>query len=372
MRITNVETRLLEADLPLEFEGGTYSVVKRSAVLCRLTTDAGLTTTVCVGNEDHYSDYFFSLLNGPFKEILRESDPLHTELVWERITAQATGYVDKAEMMKAISTLDIALWDLKGRAAGLPLRQLLGGVRDRVPLIAIGGYYEIGDTYDQIAREVERLKAYGVCGVKWKVGRRTLQADADRIASVRKAAGGDFVIIADSNMAWMPDAALRFARLIEDYDVTWLEEPVHWTAQFHGLRQVREHTSIPLAAGQSEVSVFTCGWLIASRSVDVINLCCNRGGGITGWMKLAGQAAMEGLRMANVAEPHIASHLMASVGNGTFAECYADGRRDPFWEELYTDRPQIKDGMLLLPVSPGLGVTLDERTIEKYSVTPWR
>jgi L-alanine-DL-glutamate epimerase-like enolase superfamily enzyme len=371
MRITNVETRLLAVELPLEFEGGTYSINRRSAVLCRLTTDEGLTATVCVGNEDHYSDYFFALLRGAFKEIVVGQDPTRTEHLWAQMAAMATGYVDKAELTKAMSTLDIALWDLKARIAGMPLHRLLGGARERVPLIAIGGYYEVGDSYDRIAREVERLKDYGVAGVKWKVGKRELAVDAGRIGSVRKAAGSDFIIIADSNMAWTPQDALRFADLIEDHDISWLEEPVHWTQQFHGLRRLREQTSLPLAAGQSEVSVFSCGWLLSNRCVDVLNLCSNRGGGITGWLKLAGQAALEGVRMANVAEPHIAGHLMAAIGNGTFAECYADERRDPFWEQLYRDRPKIEDGMLVLPAAPGLGVELDDRAVERYAVSEW-
>jgi D-galactarolactone cycloisomerase len=371
VKVTNLETRLLAVDLPLEFEGGTYSVTRRSAVLCRLTTDEGLSTTVCVGNEDHYSDYFFALLRGAFKAIVVGQDPTRTEHVWGRMAELATGYVDKAELTKAMSTLDIALWDLKARIAGMPLHRLLGGARDRVPLIAIGGYYEIGDSYDRIAREVERLRDYGVAGVKWKVGKRALGVDAERIASVRRAAGADFLIVADSNMAWMPEDALRFADLVEKHDITWLEEPLHWTQQFHGLRRLREQTSIPLAAGQSEVSVFTCGWLTANRCVDVLNLCCNRGGGVTGWLKLAGQAALGGIRMANVAEPHIAGHLVAAVGNGTFAECYADERRDPFWEHLYSDRPRIEDGMLVLPDAAGLGVELDDRAVERYAAGNW-
>jgi L-alanine-DL-glutamate epimerase-like enolase superfamily enzyme len=372
LRVTRLEARLLDVALPLEFEGGTYSITRRSTVQVRLSTDAGLSANICVGNEDHYSDYFFSVLRGPFQDILRRHDALETELIWREMVGHATGYVDKAEIMKAISTVDIALWDLKGRAAGLPLWKLLGGYRNRVPLIAIAGYYEAGDGYDQIAREVERLRSYGVAGVKWKVGRRSLEVDAGRIASVRKAAGDSFVIIADSNMAWSPEDAIQFTELIEPYEVTWLEEPVHWTQQHGGLRRVRAGGHLAIAAGQSETSVFDCGWLLDEGAVDVLNLCCTRGGGITGWIKLAGRAALSGVRMANVGEPHIAGHLMAAFANGTFAECYADQRRDPFWETLYKDRPKIDGGFLVLPHSPGLGVSIDEVVADRYAAGPWQ
>lgn len=372
MKVVQLETRLLEAPLATSFAGGTYAIQKRSAVLCRLTLETGIQSTVCVGNESYYSEYFFSLLHGPFRDVLTRHDALNIEEVWRHSVEMLTGYVDKAEMVKAMSTLDVALWDLKAKTAKLPLFQLLGGIHDYVPIIAIGGYYELGSTYDDIAREVDRLRAYGVCGVKWKVGRLALREDADRIAKVREAAGDDFVIIADANMAWSPADAIRFAGLIEDYDIRWLEEPVHWTAQYHGLPHVRNQISIPIAAGQSETSAFDCGRLITSGAVDVVNLCSNRAGGITAWSKLAGMAYLHGCQVANVAEPHIAAHQMAAYANGTYAECYADVNRDPFWERLYSTRPEIKDGRLYLRTDPGLGVEIDESIIEEYAAGPWR
>lgn len=372
MKVVRLETRLLEASLPRSFAGGTYSIEKRSAVLCRLTVESGERTTVCVGNESYYSDYFFDLLHGPFQGILKGHDALVTEEIWRHAVDQLTGYVDKVEMVKAMSTLDIALWDLKAKAANLPLFQLLGGVRDNVPIIAITGYYELGSSYDDIAREVERLREYGVCGVKWKVGRLDLSDDAARVAYVRKAAGDDFVIIADANMAWSPVEAIRFAGLIEDYNIRWLEEPVHWTVQYEALPHVRSRVSIPLAAGQSETSAFDCSRLIESGAVDVVNLCSNRSGGITAWSKVAGMAYLHGCQVANVAEPHIAAHQMAAYANGTYAECYADVNRDPFWERLYSSRPEIKDGRLYLRNDPGLGVEIDESVVEEYAIGPWR
>jgi L-alanine-DL-glutamate epimerase-like enolase superfamily enzyme len=370
--ITALETRLLAAELPIVFRAGTYEVARRSAVLCRISTDEGLTAEVCVGNEFGYSDFFFDLLSGPFRDLLVGQDPLEIERHWKAMLGQATGYVDRESVIKALSTVDVALWDLKGRICGQPLHRLVGGRTRRVPMIAIAGYYESGSAYDDIAAEIERLRAYGVIGVKWKVGRLHVEADARRVAHARRAAGDDFIIVADSNMAWTPADAVRFARLVEDLGISWLEEPVHWSNQLRGLREVRGRTPIPVAAGQSVVSVFDCYDLLAGECVDILNVTANRGGGISGWLKVAGAGFLADVRMAHVAEPHIAMHLMAGIANPTFVECYADPRRDPFWEELYPDRPQLSDGHLVLGDRPGLGLELDPRAVEKYAVTGWR
>jgi L-alanine-DL-glutamate epimerase-like enolase superfamily enzyme len=130
-------------------------------------------------------------------------------------------------------------------------------------------------------------------------------------------------------------------------------------------------TGLKTAAGQSEVSVFDCWQLLANGSVDVINVTVNRGGGLSAWTKLAGAALFADVAMGQVAEPHISMHMMAGIANRTFVECYPDERRDPFWAELYTNRPQLRDGHLIVPDTPGIGLTLDEAAVERYATEPW-
>jgi L-alanine-DL-glutamate epimerase-like enolase superfamily enzyme len=370
VKIEAVECRPLEAPLP-GYTGGTYALASRRTVQCRITTDDGVSSNICVGNDSTYGSSFWAAITGPFKELLIGQDPLTIGRQWSNMMSHAAaGYIDRAEVIKAVSTLDIALWDLKGQILGQPLYKLLGGVRHAVPIIAIGGYYETSTHRDGIAEEVERCKQVGMAGIKFKVGGLSLAEDAERVVYLRKYAGDDFAIVVDSNMAWTPTQSLEFMQMIDGLGVAWLEEPVHWSNQMRGLRAIKQG-SIPLAAGQSELSVFGCFELLAQECVDVINVTSNRGGGVTGWMKLAGAAELVDVRMAHVAEPHISMHLMAGIPNGTFVECYPDPRRDPFWSELYKDRPRVEDGEIFLPDTPGLGVTLNEDAADFYAKGAW-
>ncbi|MCC7050003.1 MAG: mandelate racemase/muconate lactonizing enzyme family protein [Alphaproteobacteria bacterium] len=371
MRIVDIVVRPIAVDLPLAFSGGTYNLARRASILCRITTDAGHTGYVCVGNEAKYTDHFFSLLRGPFKQILVGSDPMATSAIWERMVKHATGYVDRASVMMAMATVDTTLWDLKGKICGQPLYKLLGGHSDRVPMIGIGGYYETSTDAAGIRREIAEYKRQGLAGIKFKVGALAIEADAERVRVARQAAGDDFAIVVDSNMAWTPDVAVRFANSIRDMNPAWLEEPVHWRNVVRGLREVRTKTGIPVGAGQTEESVYGCWALLAGESVDVINVTSNRGGGPTAWMRIAAAASLVDVRMGQVAEPHVSMHLMAAIPNATFVECYPDARRDPFWDKLYLDRPAVENGCIRLPDKPGIGLTIDEAAAERWAVGLW-
>ena len=372
VRVTNIETRQVESGFPLTFSDGTYQLTKRSSVLCRISTDEGVTGEVCVGNEDSYSARFFELIHGPFREILVGRDPLMIEEHWEKMIAHATKAPEPDAVIKAISTVDVTLWDLKGKVCGLPVYKLIGGRTDRVPIIGIGGYYETCSDEQGIRDEITFYKDIGLAGIKFKVGRFDVQEDVERVRVARDAAGDDFAIVVDSNLAWVPAEAVRFAMQIRDCNPCWLEEPVHWRNIPRGLREVRQKSGVPVGAGQSELSVFGCYELLAREAVDVINVTANRGGGITAWLKIAGAAALADVTMGHVAEPHIAMHLMAGISNPTFVECYPDVRRDPFWDELYENRPAIVDGYITLPDRPGHGLTFNRHAVERFALGPWQ
>jgi L-alanine-DL-glutamate epimerase-like enolase superfamily enzyme len=371
MKITSIELRQIKADLPCTFSGGTYKLACRTALLCRIRTDEGLMGEVCVGNESNYSSYLKDLIRCDFRNLLIGTDPLLIENHWERMLGYDKAYVDRASLMMAISTVDTALWDLKGRITNMPVWKLIGGYQPRVPIIGIGGYYETSKDENGIREEIARYRRAGLAGIKFKVGALTIEDDAARVGIARKAAGSDFVIVVDSNMAWTAEEAVCFARMIESYHPTWIEEPVSPRNFMKGLRAVRLKTGARTAAGQSEVSVFDAYRFIPSEAVDIINVTYNRGGGITGWLKLAAAASFADIKMGQVGEPHVGMHLMAGISNGTFVECYPDPNRDPFWAELYLNCPEPVDGYITAPNTPGFGLTLNLEVVERYASEPW-
>lgn len=370
MKITSIDLREIAAETPT-YSGSSYKIAARRALLCRIGTDEGVTAEVCVGNDSTYTATTKTAIRETFRALLIGGDPLCTTAHWQAMFAHCRTNVDRASMMKALATVDIALWDLKGRLSGLPVYKLIGGARARVPMIAIGGYYETAGDEKGVRDEIARLKARQIGGIKLKVGGRSVEEDADRVRIAREAGGPDFAIVANSNKAWSVDDSVRFAHMIERYRPEWLEEPVYWQNMHKGLRDVRVRSGMAIGAGQSEVSVFDCYGLIASEAVDILNVTANRGGGITAWLQIAGAAAAAGVRMGQVAEPQFGMHIMAGITNPTFAECYAEPERDPFWEVLYKTKPAIEDGMIVLPDGPGLGLELNPEMVERYAIEDW-
>jgi D-arabinonate dehydratase len=221
----------------------------------------------------------------------------------------------------------MALWDALGKYYNAPLYKLLGGFRDRVPVIAIGGYYHEGKGSDDIREEMGYYRSQQLAGVKF----------------CRKAAQ-------------------------RNLDIRWIEEPVRWYDQLEGLRLVRENAPIPVTAGQGEISRFGCRDLVVHGRVNYLNVDVTIAGGVTEWRKIAAMAEHFHVQMAHHEEAQVALHLLAAVPHSLYAEIFPNPRRDPMWFELPVERPRIRDGCMELPEGPGLGMALNEDVIERYRV----
>jgi D-arabinonate dehydratase len=208
-----------------------------------------------------------------------------------------------------------------------------------------------------------------MAGCKFKVGGLTPEADAERVAAARRAAGPDFVLAVDANRGWPLDDAVRFARLVEPLDIRWFEEPCHWHDDARMMAEVRRATRIPVTAGQSEITSHAVRRLLDAGAVDLVNFDASEGGGVTEWRRAAALCAAAGVQMAHHEEPQIAGHLLAAVPHGTYVECFADPERDPAWQALWRNRPAVKDGLFQIPDDPGFGLVLDELLIRRYGVT---
>src|SRR5262249_20997921 len=172
---------------------------------------------------------------------------------------------DRKTLMEAIACVDCAVWDVIGKATGRGVRELLGGFTDRVPIISIGGYYMEGKTLADIGREMEAYRRAGMAGRKFKAGGLARGEDAERVAAARKAAGPDFLIAVDANRGWNAEEAIEFARLIEPLDIRWFEEPCRWYDDAALMGRVRAKTTIPITAGQSEITSHRLRRLIPPR-----------------------------------------------------------------------------------------------------------
>jgi L-alanine-DL-glutamate epimerase-like enolase superfamily enzyme len=368
MRIQSVDVIAIDIPLTKNFGGSTYSVLKRSTVITRLRTKDGLTSEVFNGDNREHGAEIVRIIRDELFPLVKGMSIFEHERIWEKMFALTIANRDRKMLLEAISCMDCAIWDLIGKTTRKSVRELLGGSRDRLPIISIGGYYMPGKKLTDFGTEVESYRKAGMAGCKFKVGGLTPEEDAKRVAVARKAAGDDFMLCVDANRGWTAQDAIRFARLIEHLNIAWFEEPCHWYDDAAMMARVRKAIRIPINAGQSEISSQGVRRLLDAGAVDFVNYDVSEGGGVTDWRRAAALCAAAGVRMAHHEECQISQHLLAGVPHGTYAECFAHPDRDPIWQTVWVNRPRVKDGMIEVPRRPGFGIRLDQKLVKRYRV----
>ncbi len=357
LTIARIETVPIRVPLARVYAGSHYRMTHRSTVITRVHTEEGVVGEAYAGDEDTGLAEIVRIVHDEIEPALVGEDAFTVERCWE-LARPATFDIlrDRRLGLVACAGVDTAIWDAVGKALGQPLWRLWGGYRARLRMISIGGYYGAGD--DGIRAEIEELRRLGLAGLKFKVGGRSPEEDAARFRVAREAAGADFVIAADANQGWTPEDAIRFARLVRDYDLAWLEEPCRWANDRRAMRDVRFGAGVRVCAGQSELSAAGCRDLMDVGAIDICNFDASWSGGPTEWRRAAAIALAYDVRMGHHEEPQVAAHLLASIPHGLYVECFHPDR-DPIWWNLVANRPTLRDGWLELPTRPGLGWELD-------------
>ncbi len=368
MRIESVDAIAVEIPLRKNFGGSTYAVLKRCTVVTRLRTDDGLVSEVYNGDNREQGAAIVRVIREELFPRVRGLNPLESERIWEAMFALTHASRDRKMLLEAIACVDCAVWDLMGKALGVSVGALLGGYRNRLPIISIGGYYMEGKTLVDIGREMERYREAGVAGCKFKVGGLRPDEDARRVEAARRAAGPDFILAVDANRGWSVADAVHFARLVEPLDIRWFEEPCHWHDDAAMMARVRQATRIPVTAGQSEITSQGVRRRVEAGAVDLVNFDASEGGGVTEWRRAAALCSVAGVQMAHHEESQIAQQLIAAVPHGTYVECFADPERDPVWQAMWANRPPIKEGMMEVSSGAGFGLVLDDGMIQRYRV----
>lgn len=368
MRLDRIEAIAIDIPLKKNFGGSTYSVLKRSTVVTRLSTSDGLTSEVYNGDNREHGLEIVRLIQTELFPLVKGMSIFESERIWEKMFALSHTNRDRKILLEGIACLDCAVYDLIGKAVGKSVRELLGGYRDQLQVISIGGYYMEGKTLADIGAEMELYRELGMAGCKFKVGGLTPAEDAKRVEAARKAAGRDFVLAVDANRGWSATDAIDFARRIEHLDIRWFEEPCHWYDDAAMMARVRQSTRIPLTAGQSEITSHAVRRLLDARAVDFVNYDVSEGGGVTDWRRAAAMCGASGVHMAHHEEAQIAQHLLSAVPHGTYAECFAHPERDPMWQGVWANRPQVRNGWIDVPAGPGFDIQLDDAMVRRYRV----
>ncbi|WP_342051690.1 MULTISPECIES: mandelate racemase/muconate lactonizing enzyme family protein [unclassified Cupriavidus] len=382
MKIRHIEAIPLDMELSEVFKGGTYQVATRPTIVTRVHLENGIVGETYGGDEFHTQGQIVDVMRNHLGPLLAGEDVRDFQRLWEKmfhidldLGNRGLHQLDmhpRGILLQAISCLDNAMWDARGKLYGTPVYKLLGGVRDKVPVISIGGYYpkDGRDPLEAIAEEVDMVRAAGCMGIKMKVGRATLEEDFARVRAAREAGGKDFIITVDANQGWDPLDAVKFCVAMEraDLGVRWMEEPCKWYDQTDGLMLLAMKTSIPINVGQGEISGRACRDLITKGGVSILNLDCTLCGGVTEWQRVADMARLMNVEMAHHEEPQVAVHLIAANPHALYVEIFANRKRDPLLWELPDGFPNIRNGYMDVPQEPGLGIRLRPEVIERYRI----
>jgi L-alanine-DL-glutamate epimerase-like enolase superfamily enzyme len=368
MKIVNVTTTMLSVPGFRPFQDATIppprtTTAHRTSLFVHIHTDEG-TQGLGFGAG---SVAVRAVVEHNLKDLLIGEDPFEIEKHWEAMFWRVRGFGRKGIAFCGISAIDIALWDLKAKALGLPLYRLLGPYRDRVPVYGSGGWTNFSEP--ELIEEQTGYVARGFRSVKMKVGKdfgKAEREDLRRLAAVRRSVGDDVEILIDANNGYYAKQAIAMAREFEQYRVGWFEEPV-LADDIDGLAAVARATTIPVATGEHEYTKFGFKDLISRGGADVVQPDVGRVGGITEWLKVAHLAHAFNLPVAPHAYALPALHLACATPNLRIVEYL--GIEEQGYRAFFGDFPQPKDGSWSPdPDRPGLGVELNPDTVRKYAV----
>jgi D-galactarolactone cycloisomerase len=367
MKINDVKTIRLRAPIPPEGQVFSRSGIRstRSATLVQVETDEGVNGIgSCSGNGELLEFIIARVL----KPLIVGMDPTDIDAVWE--TAYVRGghkeFGTRGIGVVALSGIDIALWDILGKVHGVPLYQLLGGkCRDRVPVYATALYPE---EPSKVAARARVFAQQGFHGVKIKVG-FDLDQDIRIVRAVRQELGRDFVIMTDANQGYSLEVALQAAPGFADAHVFWLEEPF-FVEDVEGHAELRERGKVPIAVGEN---LHTCGAFrdfVVSGAVDFLQPDVARAGGISEIKKITAMAAKHGLRVSfhtwgDGVALAASVHLAAALRDCIVMEL--DYTYNPLREELLCEPFKVRDGYLMPPDGPGLGIELNADALQRFA-----
>jgi L-alanine-DL-glutamate epimerase-like enolase superfamily enzyme len=362
MKISRVQSHVVRLPAEEPLAGGPAGPgATRDFVAVQLQTDGGI--------EGVGITFFGGALSGALKQAVDDlgalavgEDPLRVEAVGQKLRGAfgAMGGPGGIAML-AFSAIDMALWDIKGKALGQPLAALLGGLRERVPTYASGALMRTFPLA-HVAAAAPRLVEKGFRQMKMQLalpGETSPAREVERARVIRDAIGPDIDLMCDINQRWSAHQAIDIGRRIEELHLFWLED-VTAHDDYPGLARVADALATPVAGGEYLYGIASYRHMLEARSVDIVMIDLLRVGGIASWMKVAGMAEAFNLPVVSHLLPEVHVHLVAAAPNGLTVEYM------PWSGKLFLETPLPERGELAVPSKPGLGLAFDQDVIRRY------
>lgn len=369
MKIKSIESIMLSYVPEVKPLDGLSDIASRDVFLVRIHTDDG-----CVGIGEGFALGSLRSLAQAVDEMLAPllvgQDPRDIERLWLRMYRGTFRNGRRGLLLAAISALDMALWDILGKTAGMPVHKLGGGCRDRIAAYASGGYYLEGKGIDALLEEAAGYAKREFRRMKMKIGGLPLDRDIERITEVRKVLGSGIELAVDANNAYDFNQALAMGRKLDEMGIAFFEEPISSDYVDASVR-LAEQLDVPIAGYETELTAFGMKDFIVRRGVDIAQADAIWSGGITECLKVAALANAWGMKII----PHFSAAAVSLAANLQWAAMAPNCE----WFELTQDPNPLRDdlavtpitadkGELTVPTGPGLGIELNEKVLEKYRV----
>lgn len=381
MKIVDIKTHILSAPLEVPFAFSQGWVRTRSAMLTEVVTDEGIVgwgEALCQGLQP--PELAAAVVEYALKPLVMSKDPLDVEVLWDIMYNQTKDYGQKGVVIGAISSIDVALWDIIGKYHKLPVYKVMGGAhRTNVKTYATG-FYRRGKESELRNAWIEEAKSHiaaGFKGMKLKIG-LGVKEDIKNVEAVRDAIGPDYQLMVDANHGYNLCDAKKLGLALEPYDISWFEEPIA-PEDIAGYRELKQTVRIPLACGENEFTrIGFKEWLVA-RAVDIIQPNTCQSGGFTECRRISAMASAWGVSY----NPHCwgtaigiaaALHMLAIIPPNPISiypnepMLEFDRSAHPFRNELITKPFEVKDGYVAVPEGPGLGIDINYDALKKYKI----
>ena len=364
MRITGIDARLYRIPPAVQIEDSIQRISHWEFVVSIVTTDAGISGTGFAYTLGIGGTALRELVDTYLTPLVLGSDVRDVERIWTRAWWELHALGSAGMSRFALAVIDIALWDILAKHAGIPLYRLLGGYRDRIP--AYGSGINMHLDGEPLLDQMRGFLARGYRAVKMKVGRDNPEEDIERVASVRRLIGPNVKLMLDANQKWTAAEAIRRTALLRPFDPFWLEEPILADDRV-GHVHLREATGVPIAIGETLYTRYEFADYMRAGGVDIVQADIPRVGGFTEWMKIAHLAEGFNLPVAPHFMLELSVHALCAVPNGLILEDLLGGSLSDLG--LLKEPIRVVNGEIAPPAFPGHGIVFDSAALQRYEVT---
>lgn len=363
MRIESIQTRLYRVPPSVRISDSIQSINTWEWIITTIHTDRGLSGSGWSYTLGMGGSALRAIIDDYLAPILLGMEVNDVERVWRKCWLELHANGSGGFTTLAIAPIDIALWDLLGQQAGLPLYKLLGGAREQIP--AYGSGINMHLEGEPLAEQMRGFLAAGYRSVKMKVGRDDAQEDVERVATVRNTIGPTVGLLLDANQKWSAGEAIRRMRILERFNPSWIEEPL-LADDIPGHTHVRTHLDVPIALGETLFTRYQFADYIRANAVDVVQADIPRVGGFTEWLKIAKLAESHNLPVAPHFAVELSIHALCAVPNGLILEDLQGGSLTELG--LLAEPWRVQNGVGVPPQRPGHGYLWDEARLARYFV----